>query len=53
MMLPVEVFLQNICHDDSLFLTIPMEDYLFTTKSQHVEKLMYSIILMWAGGGVV
>lgn len=37
-MLPVEVFLQNICHDDSLFLTIPMEDYLLTIKKSACRK---------------
>lgn len=33
-MLPVEVFPENMCHDDSLFPTIPMEEYLITDKKE-------------------
>ena len=36
-MLPVEVFLENICHNDSIFLAVPMEENLIATK-KHEEQ---------------
>lgn len=36
-MLPVEVFLENICHNDSIFLTVPKEEYLIANK-KHVQQ---------------
>lgn len=51
-MLPVKVFLENICHDDSLFLSVPMKEYLITNK-KHVKEHMYPIMLMKAGEAVI
>ena len=43
-MLPVEVFPGNICHNDSLFLTVPMKEYLSTNKELGAKSSSWSCI---------
>ena len=43
-MLPVEVFPGNICHDDRIFPTVPMEEYPITDKKSGAKSSMWSCI---------
>lgn len=54
-MLPVEVFPGNTCHDDSLFLSVPREQYLTTHKSQGQNPACEAALrpTMLTGAGVV
>lgn len=43
-MLPAEEFPGNICHDDRLFLTVPMEEYPITDKKSGAKFSTWSCI---------